>query len=61
MVTLGNHAKMSVIRKRNMQLSLEGVNHLVTKVFYVPALRNNLLTIGQLQEKGLAILLHSNK
>lgn len=61
MVKLGNHTKLSVVGKGNVRLTLEGMNHLVTEVFYVPALRNNLLSVGQLQEKGLAILLHSNQ
>ena len=61
MVKLGNHTKLNVVGKGNVRISLEGVNHLVTEVFYVPALRNNLLSIGQLQEKGLAILLQSNQ
>ncbi|XP_073263258.1 uncharacterized protein [Populus alba] len=34
-------------------------SHMVTDVFYVPELKNNLLSIGQLQEKGLAILIKS--
>lgn len=29
---------------------------IITGVFYVPELKNNLLNIGQLQEKGLAVL-----
>ena len=48
MVKLGNHTKLNVVGKGNVRISLEGVNHLVTEVFYVPALRNNLLSIGQL-------------
>ncbi|KAM1393925.1 hypothetical protein ACFX2F_030029 [Malus domestica] len=33
------------------------MTQVITGVFYVPALKNNLLSIGQLQEKGLAILI----
>ncbi|KAL6321590.1 hypothetical protein AAG906_024591 [Vitis piasezkii] len=29
----------------------------ITNVFYIPELRNNLLSVGQLQEKGVAILI----
>jgi len=60
-VKLGNHTKMNVVGKGSVRLSLEGVNHLVTEVYYVPELRNHLLSIGQLQEKGLAILIQSNQ
>lgn len=34
---------------------------MVQDVFYVPDLKNNLLSIGQLQEKGLEILIKSNE
>lgn len=36
---------------------MNGLNHIITEAFYIPELRNNLLSIGQLQEKGLAILI----
>ena len=42
----------------DVRLQLNGVTHIITKVFYVPELKNNLLSIGQLQEKGLVILIH---
>lgn len=57
MVKLGNNSKMSVIGKGNVRLIVSGSVHVITEVFYVPELRNNLLSIGQLQEKGLAILI----
>ena len=47
--------------KGNVRLKVNGFNHVVTEVFYVPELKNNLLSIGQLQEKGLAILIQHNK
>lgn len=61
MVKLGNNSRMSVLRKGNVRLQLNGFNHVVTQVFYVPDLKNNLLCIGQLQERGLAILIQSQK
>lgn len=60
-VKLGNNSKMSVNGKGNVRLQLSGVVHVVTEVFYVPELRNNLLSIGQLQERGLAILIQHDK
>ncbi|KAL5805553.1 hypothetical protein ACOSQ4_028286 [Xanthoceras sorbifolium] len=45
-VKLGNNTKMNII-----------VNHVVADVYYIPELRNNLLSIGQLQERGLGILI----
>lgn len=60
-VRLGIHTQMKVVGKGSVRLLIEGVSHLVQDVFYVPDLKNNLLSIGQLQEKGLAILLKSNQ
>jgi transposase InsO family protein len=56
-VKLGNNTKMDVMGKGSMKLLLNGVNHVVAEVYYIPKLRNNLLSIGQLQERGLAILI----
>lgn len=55
---LGNHTHMKVDGKGSVRLSIEGVSHLV---FDVPDLKNNLVIIGQLQEKRLAILVKSNQ
>jgi len=56
-VKLGNNSKISVVGKGNVKLLLHGINHIVNEVYYVPKLKNNLLSIGQLQEKGLEILI----
>lgn len=47
--------KDSVKLGSNLSLVKETIQ-VITNVFYVPDLKNNLLSIGQLQEKGLAIL-----
>lgn len=60
-VKLGNNTRMSVVGKGNVRLQINGFNHVVTEVYYVPELKNNLMSIGQLQEKGLAILIRSGK
>lgn len=60
-VRLGNHTQMKVMGKGSVRLSIQGVSHLVQDVFYVPDLKNNLLSIGQLQEKGLAVLIKENQ
>ncbi|RVW83247.1 hypothetical protein CK203_039677 [Vitis vinifera] len=56
-VKLGNNTKMDMMGKGSVKLLLDGVNHVVVEVYYIPELRNNLLSIGQLQERGLAILI----
>lgn len=60
-VRLGNHTQMKVMGKGSVRLSIQGVSHLVQDVFYVPDLKNNLLSIGQLQEKGLTVLIKENQ
>jgi hypothetical protein len=56
-VKLGNNSRMNVIRKGSIKLFLNGINHVVHEVYYVIELKNNLLSIRQLQERGLAILI----
>ncbi|XP_050126054.1 uncharacterized protein LOC126603292 [Malus sylvestris] len=56
-VKLGNNSRMNVIGKGSVKLVVNGINHIVHEVYYVPELKNNLLSIGQLQERGLAILI----
>ena len=36
------------------------MNHLVRDVYYVSGLKNNLLSVGKLQERGLDVLMQSN-
>ena len=48
---------MSVAGKGSVRLVFDGTTFLVRDVYYVPVLRNNLLSMGQLQEKGLAIFI----
>ena len=60
-VKLGNNSSMVVLGKCNIRLQVNGITHIITRVFYVPELKNNLLSIGQLQEKRLTILLQNGK
>ena len=55
-VKLGNNSSMVVIGKGNIRLQVNGTTQIITEVFYVPELKSNLLSIGQLQEKGLTVL-----
>lgn len=57
LVKLGNNTRMNVIGKGSVKLFINGINHVVYEEYYVPELKNNLLSIGQLQERGLAILI----
>ncbi|PRQ42077.1 putative RNA-directed DNA polymerase [Rosa chinensis] len=58
-VKLGNNSKMAVMGKGNVRLQANGVTQVFTDVYYIPELKNNLLSIGQLQEKGVTILIRN--
>ena len=59
-VKLENNSRMGVMGRGNIRMDVEGVTQIITQVYYIPELKNNLLSIGQLQEKGLAILIRDN-
>ena len=50
---------MTTCGKGNVKLHLNGFNHVISEVFYVIELNNNLLSSGQLQEKGPVVLIHA--
>ena len=54
-VKLGNNSSMAVMGTDNIRLQVNGTTKIITVVFYAPKLKNNLLSIGQLQEKGLIV------
>ena len=56
-VKLGNNTRMDVLGKGKVRLRVSGFTHIVSEVFFVLELKNNLLSIGQLQEKELTILI----
>ena len=56
-VKLGNNSSLIVIGKGNVRIRVNENTQVITSVFYILDLKSNLLSIGQLQEKGLAILI----
>ncbi|KAG7598707.1 Zinc finger CCHC-type superfamily [Arabidopsis suecica] len=56
-VKLGNDTRMSVVGKGSVKVQISGITQVIPDVYYVPELKNNLLSLGQLQERGLAILI----
>ncbi|CAM8991569.1 unnamed protein product [Rhodiola kirilowii] len=58
-VKLGNNTRMSVMGKGTARFKIDGTTYDVADVYYVPDLNSNLLSIGQLQERGLAILIQN--
>ena len=61
MIELGNNAKKTFFGKERARLHLNDSNFVITDVFYILELKNNLLSIGQLQECDFAILIQSGK
>lgn len=60
-VKLGNDSRITVQGKGKVQMEVNGIVLMITEVFYVPDLKNNLLCIDQLQEKGMAVLIQHRK
>jgi hypothetical protein len=55
-VKLGNDSKMMVMGKGNLKLFINGKIHVISNVYYLPGLRTNLLSIGQMQQKNVTIV-----
>ncbi|GAU13723.1 hypothetical protein TSUD_348270 [Trifolium subterraneum] len=55
-VKIGDNSTMQVMGKGNVKLYLAGQVTVISDVYYLPDLKNNLLSIGQLQQKNLTIV-----
>jgi hypothetical protein len=51
---------MNVMGRCNVKLQLNGITEVITAVYYIRELKNNLLSIGQLQQKNLTFILKNN-
>lgn len=60
-VKLGDNRRMEVEGRGNMRLEIDGLVQVITSVYFVPGLKNNLMSVGQLQEKGLKIVIEDNR
>ncbi|GAA0173161.1 transmembrane signal receptor [Lithospermum erythrorhizon] len=60
-VKLGNDTKLTVIGKGIVKIKLNNVTYSIGDVYFVPELKTNLLSVGQLQEKGLSIVFKNGK
>jgi hypothetical protein len=45
-IKLGNNSMMVVIGKGNIRMQVNGITQLISEVYYIPELKNNLLNIG---------------
>ena len=59
-VKLGDHSKILAMGKGNIKLHINGTAQVFTEVYFIPEIKNNLLSIGQLQEKNLAVIIKNN-
>lgn len=60
-VKLGDDSRMMVMGKGNIRLPIGSLVQVITEVYFIPNLKNSLLSIGQLQEKGLTITFKQNR
>jgi hypothetical protein len=60
-VKLDNNSKMAVMGKGNARMKVNGITQVISKVYYIPELKNNMLSMGQLQDKGVTILIQHGK
>ena len=51
-VKLGNDSRIAVMGKGSVRMQVNGIVQVISNVYYIPELKNNLLSIGQLQEEG---------
>ena len=59
-VKLGNDSRIAVTGIGSVRLCVNDIVQVITNVYYIPELKNNLLSIGQLQEKGLTVLIQND-
>jgi hypothetical protein len=55
-VRLGDDSRMNVMGRGNVMMCINGRIHVITSVFYIPGLKTNLLSIGQIQQKNVTIV-----
>jgi hypothetical protein len=60
-VKLGQDNRMDVMGKGYVRMQVNGATQAISNVYYIHELNNNLLSIGQLQDKGLSILIQHGK
>ena len=60
-VKLGNDSSMNVMGKGSIQMLVNNKIHNLDDVFYIPELKSNLISLGQLQEVGCSILLQRGR
>jgi len=49
-VKLGHNTIMTIVGKGSIRVKVNGFTQVISYVYFVPELKNNLLSLGQLQE-----------
>jgi transposase InsO family protein len=60
-VKLGDDSRMNVMGKGNLKLNINGKTHHVSNVYYIPGLKTNLLSIGQLQQRNVTVVFKNDE
>ncbi|KAK2407959.1 putative mitochondrial protein [Trifolium repens] len=61
-VKLGNNSCISVMGKGDIKFhGKNNIIHTISSVFYIPDLKSNLISMGQLQDKGYIIIIQQRK
>jgi hypothetical protein len=60
-VKLGDDSRMNVMGRGSLKLKIDGRVHVITSVFYIPGLKTNLLSLGQIQQKQVSILFRNDE
>jgi hypothetical protein len=55
-VKLGDDSRMSVMGRGSVKLHINKIVYVISDVYYVPGLKTNLLSIGQLQQKQVTVI-----
>ncbi|XP_076929979.1 uncharacterized protein LOC143594598 [Bidens hawaiensis] len=60
-VKLGNDLRLLVKGIGDVRLEVNGITQVITKVYYVPELTSSLISIGQLQEKNVTVVMRQGE
>ncbi|GAU30667.1 hypothetical protein TSUD_31390 [Trifolium subterraneum] len=56
----GDDSRMVVMGKWNVKLNINQVVHIISNVYFVPKLKTNLLSVGQLQQKQIIMIFQND-
>ncbi|KAM0015323.1 putative RNA-directed DNA polymerase [Helianthus debilis subsp. tardiflorus] len=60
-VRLGNGKRLAVRGIGDIRLEIGGLVQVITNVYFVPELTSNLMSVGQLQEKGVKVVIEKGE